>query len=184
MLLAAVLVAADEMHGRLGSGAAGFGAELGMTVLCLCYLPNALVGSVSWVVGPGMSIGAAAASPLFTSPGPLPPLPLMAAMPSVRPPGWTVVVFVLPVLAGILVGRRCRRAGDDSAVRLRAIALAAGTVALGAGLLAEIVGGRLASGPFDPVTLPPIAVGAAVLGWLGVPALAVVLLPARMLRLR
>ncbi|WP_051343361.1 DUF6350 family protein [Pseudonocardia spinosispora] len=183
MLLSGLLVASRELYWSLESSG-GFGAALGLTLLSLCYLPNALVASVSWVAGPGVTIGAAAASPLFTSPGPLPQLPLMAVMPSIQPPGWTVVVFILPVLAGALVGRRCRQAGDDPVTRLSAVAVAAITVAVGAGLLAAVVGGRLAGGPFDPVDVPAFALASAVLAWLGVPAVAVALLPSRPGRLR
>ena len=181
MLFAALLVAVGEVHARLQSASPTLGAGVGITLLSLCYLPNALVASVSWLAGPGLSIGAAAASPLFTAPGLVPPIPLMAAMPAARPPGWTVLVFVLPVLAGILVGRRCRQVDDDPVHRVCAVAVAAGIVAFGFGLLAALVSGRLAAGQFDPVELPALALAAALLGWIGVPAVAVVLLPERTL---
>jgi len=181
MLFAALLVAVGEVHARLQSASPTLGAGAGITLLSLCYLPNALIASVSWLAGPGLSIGAAAASPLFTAPGLVPPIPLMAAMPAARPPGWTVLVFVLPVLAGILVGRRCRQVDDDPVHRVCAVAVAAGIVAFGFGLLAALVSGRLAAGPFDPVELPALAVAAALLGWIGVPAVAVALLPERTL---
>jgi hypothetical protein len=184
LLLAALLVDVDEARSRLVSAGPGFGAMLGITLLSLCYLPNALVASVGWAVGPGVSIGVATASPLLGRTGPLPGLPLMAAMPGMRPPVWTVVVFVLPVLAGVLVGLRCRRLGNVAANRLRAVAVAASMVAVGFWLLAVIVSGRLGGGPFDPVDIPALAAGTAVLGWLGVPAVVVALLPGRITRLR
>ncbi|MBO0877618.1 MAG: hypothetical protein J2P19_29935, partial [Pseudonocardia sp.] len=111
--------------------------------------------------------------------GPLPPVPLVAAFPIARPPGWTVVAFVLPILAGALLGHRCRNAGREPRHRLRSVAVAVILVGAGSGLLAAIVAGRLGAGPFDPVELPPLAIGAALLGWLGVPALVVALLPER-----
>jgi len=181
MLFAALLVAVGEVHARLQAASPTLGAGVGITLLSLCYLPNAVVASVSWLAGPGLSIGAAAASPLFTAPGLVPPIPLMAAMPAVRPPGWTALVFMLPVLAGILVGRRCRQVDDDPVHRVCAVAAAAGIVAFGFGLLAALVSGRLAAGPFDPVELPALALAAALLGWIGVPAVAVALLPERAL---
>ncbi|MDT7612435.1 MAG: hypothetical protein QOG96_6938, partial [Pseudonocardiales bacterium] len=179
MLLAALLVAVGEVSARFQSTAPGLGAGFGIALLSLCYLPNALIASVSWLAGPGLSIGAAAASPLFTAPGPLPPVPLMAAMPALAPPGWTVVVFLLPVLAGVLVGRQCRRADPEPVRRLCAVAVAAVTIAVGFGLLAAIVSGRLAAGPFDPVDLPALALAGSLLGWIAVPAVAVALLPER-----
>ncbi|GAA5150228.1 hypothetical protein GCM10023321_15190 [Pseudonocardia eucalypti] len=178
LLFAALLGSISEMHARLVAGPPELGAGLGLIVLSLCYLPNALVASVSWLAGPGVSIGAATASPLFTSAGPLPAVPLMAAMPLERPPGWTALVFLLPVLVGALVGRRCRDADPAEPLRrLPAVGVAAGVVAVGAALLAAVVSGSLAGGPFDPVVLPPIGLAAALLGWVGVPALAVALLP-------
>ena len=179
MLLASLLSAADEVHGRLQEAAPGFGAGLGFTMLSLCYLPNALIASVSWLAGPGLSIGTAVSSPLFTSAGPLPPVPLMAAMPVTQPPGWTVVTFALPVLAGVLVGRRCQLTEPDPARRLTAVLVAAAMIAAVFGLLTAIVSGRLAAGPFDPVELPTLAVSAALFALVGVPAGAVVLLPSR-----
>jgi hypothetical protein len=184
MLLAALLVAVGEVSARFQSAAPGPGAGLGIALLSLCYLPNALIASVSWLAGPGLSIGAAAASPLFTAPGPLPPVPLMAAMPALTPPGWTVVVFLLPVLAGVLVGRQCRQADPEPVRRLCAVAVAAVTIAVGFGLLAAIVSGRLAAGPFDPVDLPALALAGSLLGWIAVPAVAVALLPERSRRSR
>jgi hypothetical protein len=184
LLLAVLLVDVDEARSRLVAAGPGFGAMLGITLLSLCYLPNALVASVGWVVGPGVSVGVATASPLFSRTGPLPGLPLLAAMPGMPPPAWTVVVFVLPVLAGVLVGLRCRRLGSVAANRLGAVAVAASVVAVGFWLLAVIVSGRLGGGPFDPVDVPALAAGTAVLGWLGVPAAAVALLPGRVARLR
>ncbi|HEY4003590.1 MAG TPA: DUF6350 family protein [Pseudonocardia sp.] len=187
LLIAALLVGAEQLHWRFGPDSPdfeGIGTGLGVTLLSLGYLPNALLASVSWIAGPGVSIGAVTASPLFTTPGPLPPLPLMAVMPASRPPAWTVIVFVLPVVAGVLLGRYCRRAGPDPLARLCAITLAVGTVAAGAGVLASVCSGRLAGGPFDPVDIPATGLAAAVLGWLVVPALAVALLPHRLARLR
>ncbi|MBO0877187.1 MAG: hypothetical protein J2P19_27740, partial [Pseudonocardia sp.] len=109
MLLAALLADVAEVHVLLADATTpGVGAGLGVSLLSICYLPNALIASIGWLAGPGLSIGAAAAAPLYTSPGPLPPVPLVAAFPIARPPGWTVVAFVLPILAGALLGHRCR----------------------------------------------------------------------------
>jgi hypothetical protein len=184
LLVAALLVDLDQVRTRVESAGPGFGAMLGITLLSVCYLPNALVAATSWTAGPGVAIGLATASPLLTRPGPLPGLPLMAAMPHTHPPGWTAVVFLLPVLAGVLVGLRCRRLAGVAALRLRAVAVGALTVAVAGGLAAAVVSGRLAGGPFDPVTLPWATLAGALLGWLAVPAAVVTLLPARTRRLR
>lgn len=156
----------------------GFGAELGVAVLSICYLPNAVVSAVSWLAGPGLIVGSAAASPLGVTVGPLPPLPLLAVMPTSPPPGWVAAVFVLPVLAGGMIGLRCRRTGVDPMARLRAVGAAVTTVALVFLLAATLVSGRLAAGPFDPVDLPALSGALALFGWLVVPASIVALVPA------
>ncbi|WP_051580456.1 DUF6350 family protein [Pseudonocardia acaciae] len=179
MLLAALLAAVGEVHARLALAAPGVGAGIGITLLSVCYLPNAVIAAVGWLAGPGLSIGAASASPLFTSPGPLPQVPLMAAMPITRPPAWTVVAFVLPLLAGALLGRHCRRTVREPIPRLYSVVVAVVVVAVGFALLASVVGGRLGAGQYDPVELPPAAIGAALLVWLGLPAVTVSLLPGR-----
>jgi Family of unknown function (DUF6350) len=182
MVFASLLVAVGDVHGRLQASSSSPGAGVGMTLLSLCYLPNGLVAAVSWLAGPGLSIGSAAASPLFAVPGPVPPVPLMAAMPMVRPPGWSGVVFVLPISAGVLAGLRCRQVGREPAFRLAAAGVATTTVAVGIGLLAALVSGRLAGGPFDPVQLPAGMLAAALLGWVGIPAVAMALSPTLVLR--
>lgn len=156
----------------------GFGPGVGVAVLSVCYLPNALVAAVSWLAGPGVIVGSAVASPLGVSVGPLPPLPLFAAMPTSQPPGWAVVAFALPVAAGVVIGLGCRRTGDDAMARLRAVGLAVVVVALVFAVLAILVSGRLAGGPFDPVDLPAFSGAFALLGWLGVPASLVATAPA------
>jgi hypothetical protein len=177
MLLAGLMIAIDDVHDRVQAASPTLGAGVGITLLCLCYLPNALVAAVSWLAGPGLSIGPAAASPLFTAPGLLPPIPLLAAMPTARPPSWTMVVFTLPMLAGLLAGLRCRVVDEHPLCRLSAVAVASFTAAVGFGAGACLVSGRLAAGPFDPIDLRPLGLVVALLGWVGVPAAAVVLWP-------
>jgi hypothetical protein len=179
-LVAGLVVDLRAVHDGFGLRP-GFGPGIGVTVVSICYLPNALVGAVSWLAGPGVIIGSAVASPLGVSVGPLPPLPLFAAVPTSAPPGWAAAVFVFPVIAGVLIGLRCRRTGVDPMARLRAVGVAAATVALAFALAAALVSGRLAAGPFDPVDLPALSGALALLGWLLVPASVAALVPAELL---
>jgi hypothetical protein len=156
-----------------------FATRAGLALLSLCYLPNALVASVGWLAGPGFSIGTAAASPLFVVRGPIPPVPLMIAMPVNPPPVWMSTAFVLPLAVGLLVGMRCRSFHHDPFRCLRAVAVAAAGIALTVALFAELVTGRLADGPFGTVTVPAPAVGGALLGWIAAAATFVALLPRR-----
>jgi hypothetical protein len=177
MLLVRLLAVANEVHARLENASPTLGARVGITLLSLGYLPNVLVASVSWLAGPGLSIGAVAASPLYTSPGAVPPIPLMAVMPTSRPPAWVLVVFVLPLVVGVLTGLRCRGADADPARRLAAVGFAACSVGMIFGAAASVVSGHLAGGPFDPVDVPVLAVAASLVGWVGLPAAIVVVLP-------
>jgi hypothetical protein len=177
MLLAALAAAATVVHDGFGMRP-GTGVGIGVTVLSICYLPNALVAAVSWLAGPGVTIGAAVASPLAVTVGPLPPVPLFAAMPTAQPPGWAVVAFLLPIGVGIVTGLGCRPLGDDPMLRMRAAALAAAVVATGFAVLAAVVSGRLAAGPFDPVDLPAFSSALALFGWVGLPAALLAFVPA------
>lgn len=179
LLFSALAAASVTVHDGFDARP-GWGAGIGITVLCLSYLPNALVAAVSWLAGPGLDIGAATASPVAVTVGPLPPVPLMAAMPTSQPPGWAAAVFILPVAVGVLVGLGCRQADADAMVRLRAVWVAILSVGLGFAVLASVAGGRLAGGPFDPVDLAASGNALALMGWLGVPAMVTVLLPAEL----
>lgn len=70
----------------------------------LALAPTAIVWGASWAVGPGFMIGqGSSVSPLGTDLGPVPALPLLAAIdPEAQP--WMAAVVVLPVLAAVLVG--------------------------------------------------------------------------------
>jgi hypothetical protein len=157
------------------SGSAG----LAVTMLSFAYLPNAVVAAASWGLGSGIGVGLAWASPFTAVAGAeVSSFPLLAALPA-QAPGWAPVFLVLPVLAGVLVGRACTRFCGAAAVPARVLAalVAVATTALAAALLALLAGGRLAAGTYDPVRVPAGFVLLAVLLWVGVPAVAGAALP-------
>jgi hypothetical protein len=92
-------------------------------------------------------------------------------MPHELPPPWTLLVFVLPVTVGLLAGLACRRAAP-AAHRFAAALATTFLTAAAVGLLAVLAGGRLASGPFDPVRMPVEFLVPAVLLWIGTPVMA------------
>jgi hypothetical protein len=154
------------------------GGALGLTLLSIAYLPNAVVGGASWLLGPGVDVGLGAWTPFGGAPGELPPFPLFAALPTVRSPGWAVVVVVVPVVLGLIVGGICRTALGPTATgpdRLRAVGVAAGAAAVASAVVALVVGGRLSGGDFDPVSVPAGYVLLAVAVWIGGPAAVVAL---------
>jgi hypothetical protein len=177
VLLAGLALQADVVASAYSRLAPGFGAAVGVTLLSVAYLPNAVLGGLSWALGPGFGVGAATASPFVASAAEMSSFPLLAAFPSGLPPVWALMVFVLPIGVGLLAGTACRRAAP---VRHRFSAALATTVLTAAviGLLAVLSGGRLATGPFDPVRLPVELLVPAVLLWVGVPIMLLAVLRA------
>ncbi|WP_141566407.1 DUF6350 family protein [Pseudonocardia sp. N23] len=176
VLAVGMVLRAGEVEATFATLAPGFGSTLGVFVLATAYLPNAVVAGASWLLGPGVSVGAAAASPFTVAAGPRMPFPLLAALPDTPPPAWVLGVLLVPLAVGAVVGAACRRAladVPDVRLRLRATAAAAVLVAVGMVVAALLAGGRLAAGQFDPVRLRPELLLPAVLLWVGGPALLV-----------
>ncbi|HJT03155.1 MAG TPA: DUF6350 family protein [Pseudonocardiaceae bacterium] len=174
-VLIAEMVSAPEVVELSGSAP---GSAFGLIVLSIGYLPNAAIAGLSWLAGPGFSIGALAVSPFGVQDAPVPPVPLLAALPPGPAQSWWAAVVAVPLLVGAAVGRRCAT-GRDLPERLRVLGVAGGLIALGGVLCALLAGGRLGAAAFDPVDIPagPLAVallGATLLG--GCPA---TLLPSR-----
>jgi uncharacterized protein DUF6350 len=152
-----------------GAFAPGVGDGLGLLLLSIGFVPNAMLATVGFLAGPGFSMGAVSVSPLDFAGGPVPGLPLLAALP-VRAAGWWPALFALPVGIGVLIGRRLADASVDPLARLRGTAVAVGVVAVVFVVLAASAGGRVGVGPFDPVSLRPAAVSLALVALVGVPA--------------
>lgn len=169
VVLAALLVRASEVAAAYRALAPGVGAGLGLTLVTLGYLPNAVVAGVSWALGPGVAVGSARVTPFTAVPGPESTFPLLAALPPAVPRS-APLVLLAPVVVGVVTGLVIRRrAGAGHTDRMRAGGLAAVLAVAGAGGLAHLAGGRLAEGPFDPVRVPVEFVVPAALLWVGVP---------------
>ncbi|OJY52637.1 DUF6350 family protein [Pseudonocardia sp. 73-21] len=173
-LLAALVVSAPSVAEAYRQLAPGVGAGLGLTLLMLAYLPNAVIAGAAWVLGPGVAVGTATASPFAAYPGGAAShIPLLAALPTTTPPVWALAVLAVPIGAGVLAGLVCRRSVEGPA-QLAAAVAAAVLSALALGLLAVLAGGHLAAGVFDPIRVPAGLVIPATLLLVGVPALIVV----------
>ncbi len=140
------------------------GSVLGLTVLSIGYLPNAAIAGLSWLAGPGFSIGALSVSPVSMVAGPVPAVPLLAALPQGPVQPWWGVALAVPLLVGAAIGRRCATAAPDLVGRLRVLGVAATVLALGSAVLATLAGGRLGAAAFDPVDVPAGSLAVAVLG--------------------
>ncbi|GAA2133943.1 cell division protein PerM [Arthrobacter humicola] len=132
----------------LDAGAIG-GAVL--TIVLLGFLPNLVVFALAWISGAGFALGVgSAAGPLGTAVGPLPSIPVFAALPS-GSLDFGFVALVVPALAGVLAGWWFLREGENHfdewlsiKVRARWFTAAASTLVLGA--VIGSVAGLLAAG--------------------------------------
>lgn len=77
-----------------------------LLVIGLLFVPVAAVWGACWWIGPGFAVGAGTAvGPFGTELGPLPALPLLAALPAEPVPGWVgVLALLVPVGLGLLAG--------------------------------------------------------------------------------
>lgn len=144
------------------------GSAAGVILLSLGYVPNAVILTLGFLTGPGLSIGTVSVSPFTLDGGPLPALPVLAGIPEHSSPWWPVFL-ILPATTGLLVGRALRHVAARPVARLRAVGVAGAVAGLGVVVLGTLAGGRLADGAWDPVSYPPGLVSLAVFCWLAVP---------------
>ncbi|MGH3771219.1 MAG: cell division protein PerM [Pseudonocardiaceae bacterium] len=175
-VLIALVVSAPEVAQMSGADA---GSIVGLTLLSVGYLPNAVLAGLSWLAGPGVAVGALSVSPVAVHAGPVPAVPLLAALPQGPAQSWWIAVLAVPLLVGAAVGRRCAAAEPDLPRRLRVLGVAAVVVSLGSAVLGALAGGRLGAAAFDPVEVPFGTLAVAVLAATLLGGCAALLLPAR-----
>ncbi|WP_026537850.1 cell division protein PerM [Arthrobacter sp. 9MFCol3.1] len=132
----------------LDAGALGGGV---LTIVQLGFLPNLVVFALAWISGAGFALGVGSlAGPLGTAVGPLPSIPVFAALPA-GSLDFGFVALVVPALAGALAGWWFLREGENHfdewlsiKVRARWFTAAASTLVLGA--VIGSVAGLLAAG--------------------------------------
>lgn len=132
----------------LDAGAMGGGV---LTIVQLGFLPNLVVFALGWISGAGFALGVGSlAGPLGTAVGPLPSVPVFAALPA-GSLDFGFVALVVPALAGALAGWWFLREGENHfdewlsiKIRARWFTAAASTLVLGA--VIGSVAGLLAAG--------------------------------------
>lgn len=124
----------------------------------LAYIPNAIVWSICYTLGPGFAFGTGTVvAPTGSALGPLPMLPMLAALPAgahSTATGWvSLLMLSVPYLAGVFGGLLTARAAPIPAVELAPLWGFACGVATGCalGLLAAFAGGPLGSGRLTAV---------------------------------
>ncbi|OXM73841.1 hypothetical protein CF166_07840 [Amycolatopsis sp. KNN50.9b] len=163
-----LVLASGTIRELFADNAPGFGSGAGMLLLSLGYLPNAVVGGLAFVTGPGFSIGSFSLTAFSFTGGPVPGLPVLAGVPEHAAPWWPVLML-LPAAVGALLGWTLRHADENPLARLRIVGIAGALVGFGCVLLGTLAGGRLGGGAFDPVTIPVGLTSVAAFGWIAVP---------------
>lgn len=123
---AEIITLYERLHADVVGGAV-------LTLGELAFLPNLVIWAAAWLIGPGFAVGTGSAvSPLATTLGPVPAIPLLGAIPA----GETSFGFAglaVPVIAGFVAGAVTGRGVRDEPAVTRAV------TALGIG----VVGGAL-----------------------------------------
>ena len=129
-----------------------FGSVL-LLLASLCYLPNSVIWSVAYMLGPGFSFGiGTAVSPSGSALGAVPAFPMLAALPvgsKAAFPAWLgFFVLVMPYLAGALAGLMTVRIAPTPTLEAAPLwGLVTGTLtALVIGFGAKFSGGPLGGG--------------------------------------
>ncbi|PIM67416.1 hypothetical protein CTU88_36115 [Streptomyces sp. JV178] len=163
----------------------GWSGRFAVLMLCVALLPNAAVWAAAYALGPGfvLSAGYAVAPLSATAPAaPLPPFPLLAAVPTGGGTALTWAVGVVPMAAGVTVGwftgarAAAERGAPWSMRRTAAAALVAAALCAVAVALLTV----LASGPLGVAALSHFGplwwqTGGAAVAWVATVALPVAL---------
>lgn len=133
-----------------------------LTIAQLALLPNVLIWTISWIIGPGFMLGVGTSvGPFSTSLGPLPPVPVLGAIPA-DPGGAAWLVLLLPIAVGFTIGMltypRIRHVLRDWWSVLVGV-LAGALAGLMIGLLAAASAGAAGPGRLAEVGPDPVAVG-------------------------
>lgn len=159
-LLVAVALAADiGGYGELSRAVApGWAGAVGLLVLALLVLPNAISYATAVLIGPGFAVGTGTGVSVFgVQLGAVPALPLLAALPDGdRLPVLAWMVLGVPVAAGVLAGwvlvRRLDDDDDRGWLSTAAWAGAGGALAgVALGLVSVLATGSLGSGQLAEV---------------------------------
>lgn len=158
----------------MGEGYANAGnawGVLGLTVLSLVYLPNVVVGALGVVLGAPVQFGAASISLFEVVGGPVPAVPVLAALPIGPAVGWWPLLLALPAAAGVITGLDLARTGDDEIRRPWSVLVCAAATTLILLTLAALAGGELGGFGHVGLDLPILAVAcfvvAVITGWIG-----------------
>ena len=153
---ARIITLYESLHTEVLGGVA-------VTLGQLAFLPNLVIWTASWLVGPGFAIGTGSVvSPLGTQLGPIPAVPILGALPS-GDSGFGFLGLLVPIVTGFLVGAVLGTRRHAALDRIALIVGGIGTGIVGGvilGLLAGFSAGVAGPGRLATVGPDPWAVGA------------------------
>src|SRR5690606_24571806 len=110
--------------------AGDFWGVLGLSALSVIYLPNVVAGALGILLGSSVQFGAASVSLFEVSGGPVPVVPVLAALPIGPAVAWWPLLMLLPAAVGVVTGLDLARTGDDEIPRPWSILVCAGATTL------------------------------------------------------
>lgn len=115
LFLVALAMSYDEVLAATTSLAPGLVGGVLLFIVQLAYLPNAVIFAVCYALGPGFAVGAETlVAPTGVSVGPLPALPMLAALPANgAAPVLSLAALAVPFVAGALGGVVTQRHAPD-----------------------------------------------------------------------
>ncbi len=150
---------------------------LGMALLGVAYVPNAVVAAAGYVSGVGFEIGAGTYSPFGSSTVDLPAMPLLAAAPdSTGRSLMGLALLAVPLLAGCLMARRVARHLGSRSERVLASAVGAALTGVVLGCLSWVARGGVGTALWSVMGAKPLLVAAVVAAELAAVAVAASLL--------
>ncbi|MFC7676690.1 DUF6350 family protein [Mycolicibacterium sp. GCM10028919] len=171
--VASMVVHWGTMHDLYGITDSLFG-QLSLTLLSALYVPNVIVGTAAVAVGSSAHVGLATFSSFTVLGGDIPPVPILAALPTPPlGPIW-VALLIVGAASAVALGQQCARRPLPLPAAAAKLATAAVLSALVMALLAYAGGGRL--GNFGDVGVDQATFAPAILLWfVGVGGLTVVM---------
>ncbi|MCP2295997.1 hypothetical protein APR11_002425 [Nocardia amikacinitolerans] len=127
---------------RSAGNAWGF---IGLTLLSLAYVPNVVLGTLGVLMGASANFGQASIGLFAVVGGPVPAVPVMAAVPTGPAAAWWAVLLVIPAAVGALGGVDAARTSGDRPTAPWATLTSAGMATLSLVLLGALAGGELGS---------------------------------------
>ncbi|BDU08582.1 cell division protein PerM [Nocardia cyriacigeorgica] len=125
------------------SGAGNAGGVIGLTVLSLLYLPNVVIGAVAVLVGAGVEFGDASVGVFSVVGGPVPAMPVLAALPTGPAAGWWPALLLIPVIVGVIGGLDTARTSHDRLLAPWSTLTSAALATVVLVLLGVVAGGEL-----------------------------------------